>query len=309
MPSPAIRRLMLSASLATGAASAVALCAPTAIAGDQSGITASCSSGQSGCTVTAQDPGGSATGGTGNGGVKGSGAGSSSQAGGSASSPVSCTDITPTSAQLVAFGSPSPPSGKGHWVMAVCTLTNGAGQINNATLHWQANGAPVLPDPAVLAAQAESKLVLAKPVVDSSPAAGVPQVVQLPTWTWMPKALWTPISATAAVPGESVTATTTPVSLSFSWGDGTSSTCQGPGTPYVSGSSDPSAPSPTCGHTFHVTSAAAPSQQFPVTATLIWNVAWAGGGATGTFPDLTTTTTVHWTVEQVQSVLVQGGTG
>jgi hypothetical protein len=192
-------------------------------------------------------------------------------------------------------------------VLDVCEIgANGIGGLK-PTLQWQADGKPALPDPVVLAAQAESKLTLAKPTVDSSPAAGVKQVVQLPTWTWMPKAQWAPVSATASVPGESVTATATPVLLGFSWGDGTNSSCQGAGTPYVSGASDPSAPSPTCGHTYQLTSAAAPGRQFPVTATLSWQITWNGGGQAGTFPDLATATTVHWTVEQVQSVLVQGG--
>jgi hypothetical protein len=208
---------------------------------------------------------------------------------------------------LAAFGSPKPPAGKGHWVIEVCGVQEVLGK--STTLHWQADGKPALPDPAVLAAQAESKLTLIKPVVDSSPAPGKAQVVQLPTWAWMPKAQWAPISATASVPGESVTATATPDRLSFSWGDGTSSTCQGPGTPYVAGSSDASASSPTCGHTYRITSASAPDQQFPVTATLSWKITWNGGGQTGTFPDLATATTVHWTVEQVESVLVGGGNG
>jgi hypothetical protein len=189
-------------------------------------------------------------------------------------------------------------------VIVECTVPGTLGI--DATLHWQADGAPVLPDPAVLAAQAESKLALIKPEADSSPAIGLPQTVQLPTWTWMPRVLWLPVSATAAVPGESVTATATPAALSFSWGDGTSSTCQGPGTPYASGSTDPSLPSPTCGHTYRVTSAAAPGQQFQVTATLTWQITWVGGGQSGTFPDMTTIATARWTVQQVESVLVQG---
>lgn len=202
------------------------------------------------------------------------------------------------------FGSPAKAPGTGQWVVVLCKIGNTNWGV--PTIQWQAAGKKALPDPQVLAAQAESKLTLAKPAVDSSPTANVKQVVQLPTWTWIPRAQWAPVSATASVPGESVTATATPISLSFSWGDGTSSTCQGPGTPYSPGASNPSASSPTCGHTYQVTSAAAPGQQFPVTATLSWSIAWNGGGRAGTFPDLTTTTTVHWTVEQVESVLVQG---
>ena len=290
-----------------GTAGAVALGAQSAFAGDGGGIWTSCSPSQQGCSVGAQSSGGSGstTSGVGSGASTGPGTGPSSQTGESSPSTVTCTDITPTANMLVAFGSPKPPAGKGHWVIVRCEFGTGLGF--SSKLQWQADGKPALPDPVVLAAQAESKLTLAKPVVDSSPAAGKAQVVQLPTWAWLPRAQWAPLSATASVPGESVTATATPAQLSFSWGDGTSSTCQGPGTPYVAGASDASASSPTCGHTYLVTSAAAPGEQFPVTASLSWKISWAGGGQSGTFPDLATSTTVHWSVEQVESVLVGGG--
>jgi hypothetical protein len=243
----------------------------------------------------------------GSGGSSSSGSSSDGSSGsGASSAPEKCWSVTPTATQLVAYGSPKPPSGKGHWVIDLCQVPGSVAVVTN-TLRWQADGKPALPDPAVLAAQAESKLTLVKPEVDSSPAPGKAQVVQLPTWAWMPRAQWAPISATASVPGESVTATATPDRLSFSWGDGTSSTCQGPGTPYVAGSSNASGSSPTCGHTYRITSASAPGQQFPVTATLSWKIAWNGGGQSGVFPDLATSTTVHWTVEQVESVLVGGG--
>jgi hypothetical protein len=307
MPPLIANRLIRTAVVAGSAATFVAAIAPAAFAGGIGGVGATCSSSQPGCTVTAQDPGGSASGG---GTIMGSGGSSSSGSSGSGSSaaPEKCWSVIPTATQLVAYGSPKPPSGKGHWVIDLCQIP-GAIAMETNTLRWQADGKPALPDPVVLAAQAESKLTLLKPQVDSSPAPGKAQVVQLPTWAWMPKAQWAPISATATVPGESVTATATPDRLSFSWGDGTSSSCQGPGTPYVAGSSDASTSSPTCGHTYRITSASAPDQQFPVTATLSWKITWNGGGQAGTFPDLATTTTVHWPVEQVESVLVEGGNG
>jgi hypothetical protein len=170
-------------------------------------------------------------------------------------------------------------------------------------LTWILNGAPALPDPRVLAAQALSKITLPAPVIESSPG-GAPQTVQLPTWTWLPSSQWAALSATASVPGESVTATATPITVTWSWGDGTSGVCHGPGTPYVMGLSDPAAASPDCGHTYHQTSATAPNQQFPVTATLAWTVTWNGGGTSGTFPNLTTAATTHWTVRQIQSLIV-----
>lgn len=302
-PHIATRRACRTGAVAAGTAALLAATAATALAGGYGSVTTSCTSSQQACSVGAQTYGGSATGTT----SSGTGSGSSSQTGASSPSQVTCTDITPTATQLVAFGSPKPPSGKGHWVIVRCLIAGGLGFPT--TLHWQADGAPALPDPAVLAAQAESKLVLAKPTVDSSPAAGTDQVVQLPTWAWIPRAQWAPISATASVPGESVTATATPAALSFSWGDGTSTTCQGPGTPYTAGTSNPAAPSPTCGHTYLETSAQAPGQQFPVTASIAWSIAWNGGGASGTLPQMTTSTTVHWTVAQIQSVLVNGQGG
>lgn len=305
MPHLIAARRVRSALVAGTATAAVALFSPTASADGVGGVGASCSQNQAGCTVTAQDPGSPSTGGASGTGTSGSKPDSSTSADGSSTSQVTCTDVIPSTAQLAAFGSPKPPAGKGHWVIEACHAPDM--EELNATLHWQADGQPALPDPSVLAAKAESKLALVKPTVDSSPAAGLPQVVQLPTWAWLPKTQWVPVSATASVPGESVTATATPVLLSFSWGDGTSSTCQGPGTPYVAASLDASAASPTCGHTYRITSTAQPGQQFTVTATLSWQIRWAGGGQSGTLPDLTTAATVHWTVEQIQSVLVGGG--
>lgn len=267
--------------------------------GDQGGVGAGCSASQATCTAIARNPGGSSQGGT--------DTGSGTSSGGQPAPPqFTCADVPYTSVP----GAPPPPappeSGPGEWVFPDCTDADGD-PVNIVPLEWIPAAAQTLPDPLLLAARAESELKLPKPAIQSSPGAGIPQVVELPTWTWMPQAQWAAKSATASVPGEAVTVTAAPVSLSFSWGDGTSSTCQGPGTPYTPGTSDPSAPSPTCGHTYQVTSAAAPGQHFPVTVTLTWKVAWAGAGRAGTLADLATTTTLQWMVEQIQSVLVQGG--
>lgn len=171
-------------------------------------------------------------------------------------------------------------------------------------LTWIPDGAPALPDPRVLAAQALSKLTLPTPVIQSSPGNGVPQTVELPTWAWLPRNQWASLSATASVPGESVTATATPLSVTWSWGDTTSTVCHGPGTAFVKGVSEPASASPDCGHTYRQTSARASNQQFAVTAVLAWSVVWSGGGQAGIFPNLTTTATAHWTVRQIQSLIV-----
>jgi hypothetical protein len=161
--------------------------------------------------------------------------------------------------------------------------------------------APVLPNPAVLAQQAVSQLTLPGFQIDASPATSADQLVGLPTWLWLDQAGWQPTTATAAVPGESVTATATPTSVTWNFGDGTSLTCQGPGTPYSAGNS-PQQPSPTCGHTYTTTSANQPNAAFTVTATVSWTVTWAGGGQAGNVPGLQNTATTNLRVADVQSL-------
>jgi hypothetical protein len=289
------RALGLSGAL--GAALLALAAAPAHADGYGSGVTASCATTPAACTVFAQNAGAQGSGSSGSAAHTGSG-----QTSASPPPVVTCTDapfaITPQNAAVMQAAQ---PPGPGHWVVRTC---GGPVLMPTRILTWIPNGAPALPDPQVLAAQALSKITLPAPVIESSPGGGAPQTVQLPTWTWLPTNQWAPLSATASVPGESVTATATPLSVTWSWGDGSSTVCTGPGTPYINGVSDPAAASPDCGHTYQHTSASAPNQQFPVTATLAWTVAWTGGGTSGTFPNLTTTATTHWTVRQIQSLIV-----
>lgn len=166
----------------------------------------------------------------------------------------------------------------------------------------QAPGAVPLPSPEELAAQARAQLRLPSPVIGSSPAGT--QLVRLPTWLWLDRNSWLPRTATAAVPAVSVTATATPTSVAWSMGDGSTVTCTGPGTPFPD-KGDPQAASPDCGHTYQRSSAGAPEQQFRVTATVSWRIAWAGAGASGTFPDLTTSASAAFRVAETQAL----GTG
>ncbi|MDT8916032.1 hypothetical protein [Amycolatopsis sp. PS_44_ISF1] len=166
----------------------------------------------------------------------------------------------------------------------------------------QAPGAASLPSPEELAEQARSQLRLPKPVIASSPAGT--QLVRLPTWLWLDRAMWQPRSATASVPGVSVTATATPASASWSMGDGSTVTCAGPGTPFPA-HGDPQAASPDCGHTYQRSSAGSPAERFPATATVAWRITWSGAGASGTFPDMTTNDSGSFRVAEAQAL----GTG
>jgi hypothetical protein len=163
----------------------------------------------------------------------------------------------------------------------------------------------VLPAPEVLARQA---LGLPSPVIRSSPAQGALQLASLPTWLWIDPAEWAPESKAAAVPGESVTATATPVSVTWHPGDGSTVTCRGAGTPYTSGD-NPGSASPDCGHTYTTSSAGQPDGAFQATATITWDVTWQEArGAGGVLPPLFTTAVAAFRVAESQALDTSGGT-
>ena len=167
-------------------------------------------------------------------------------------------------------------------------------------------GPPAPPDPAALAALARQTLGLPSPEIDSSPAQDALQLVNLPTWLWIAPAEWAPRSKTATVPGESVTATATPVSVTWHPGDGSTVTCRGAGTPYSS-ADDPGSASPDCGHTYAVSSAGQPGGAFAATATITWDVTWRGaGGAGGALPPLFTTAVAAFRVAESQALDTSG---
>lgn len=136
-----------------------------------------------------------------------------------------------------------------------------------------------------VARRAYAQLYLAPPQIALSPADE--QLVNLPTWLWLDPADWTEVSATASVPGVSVTAVAAPQSASWSMGDGGTVACAGPGTPFTAGD-DPAGKSPDCGYTYPASSAGSPDELFDVTATVEWTVTWSGAGQSGVFPGLTT---------------------
>lgn len=159
-------------------------------------------------------------------------------------------------------------------------------------------GSPSL-SPAEVARLAYNQLRLPSPEIRTNP--GERHLVNLPSWLWLDRSSWTPVSATASVPGVSVTATATPESLTWRMGDGASVSCEGPGTPYRAGV-DPKAPSPDCGHTYRRSSLGEPDDRFTVSATVTWTIRWSGAGRSGTFPGLTTTQKTSFVVAESQAV-------
>ena len=133
--------------------------------------------------------------------------------------------------------------------------------------------------PAQLAQQAISQMALAGPEIRLSIPADKFATVGVPVWLWtdVTPTTWGPTSATASVPGLSVTATAHARQIVWDTGDGLSETCKNAGTAYYTGG----VVSPTCQHVYQRSSADQPGLAYPIRATTTWDVTWTGGGSSG----------------------------
>ncbi|GAA2418146.1 ATP/GTP-binding protein [Streptomyces mauvecolor] len=155
---------------------------------------------------------------------------------------------------------------------------------------WIPDGGPAAPpvDPEVLAHRAVDSMKLVGPDIASPQAAGT-YAVGVPMWLWVNQSPTTfgPNTATASAGAVTVSATAKVASITWKFGDGTSVTCNGPGTVYQASSG--MKPSPTCGHTFAKSSAGQSGQKFALTATSTWQVDWtvtAGAVDAGQFTEV-----------------------
>jgi len=167
---------------------------------------------------------------------------------------------------------------------------------------WLASAGPG--GPAQLAQEAYRLLPVPLPGLQVNPPASQRQFVHLPTWLWVDPASWGARTATVSVPGESVTATATPVAVAWSMGDGHTVVCHGPGTAY-----DPQRPMaaqrPTCAYTYQRSSADQPDGRFTVSATAAWAVTWQATGGTaagGQLPPLRRTAQLSLSVAEAQAL-------
>ena len=123
------------------------------------------------------------------------------------------------------------------------------------------------------------------------------------TWLWVSPAAWHPLTATASAGSVTTTATATPTKVAWDMGDGSTVTCDGPGTPY-----DPSSPAATttCSYTWST------AGTYTVTATSYWSVSWsatgaAGGGSLGVQAGPAAEVTVHVVQSQAINTASTGG--
>ncbi|WP_405565533.1 hypothetical protein [Streptomyces sp. NBC_01180] len=136
--------------------------------------------------------------------------------------------------------------------------------------------------------------------------------VNLPTWAWLDKSDFKPVSVTASVPVLAIEATTVakPVSLKLDPGTSDAETYPGSGectfngdgsigTPYVKGDADKT---PPCGLTY--LRASGSNGPYKLKATITWNISWTGTGQPKPkdLPDGTFGTTQDVTVDEIQAI-------
>ncbi|GEA89058.1 hypothetical protein [Cellulomonas cellasea] len=156
--------------------------------------------------------------------------------------------------------------------------------------------------PAELASRAVDRMQLVGPAIGITVPPDRLGLVGVPVWLWteVSPTTWGPNSATASVPGLSVTATAQVQEIRWDMGDGNAVVCPNAGTPWYEGGIE----SPTCDHIYEQPSVGQPDDAYTVTATSTWDVTWSGGGASGSLT-LTRSSSTTVRIGELQ-VLVTG---
>lgn len=150
-----------------------------------------------------------------------------------------------------------------------------------------------------------SRRKIPHPLFNVSPATDR-VVVKVPTWFWVPRSMWRPISVSATIPTPSgpvvVTTTATPTRLIFTPGDGSSDvSCGGPGTAPSRGSRDSEATS--CSFIYRHSSISRHGGAFHATVTIRWKVRWRTNfGTSGRLPDVHTSASSEVVVREIQAI-------
>ncbi|WP_306966243.1 hypothetical protein [Streptomyces afghaniensis] len=169
-------------------------------------------------------------------------------------------------------------------------------------------GVPQAIDTETLAGLAHQRTVV--PPTKVSLAPNGKSTVNAPTWVWLDKGTFKPVSVTASLPGTGLWATTTakPVSLHLDPGteDAESLPASGEcginddgsiGEPYARGKAELT---PPCGVRYLRSSG---DGSYGLKATLTWEISWEGAGGTGgDLPSGTFATTTDVAVQEYQAV-------
>lgn len=186
----------------------------------------------------------------------------------------------------------------GRWLQKVCP---GVGAV-------QVDGRFLIPEGGVvdveaLALQARASIGISGPVIRTSPEAGNRLYVRVPTWLWVDGGWWHGYSATASAGRVTATVSAQPVAASWTFGDGGSVTCSGPGVPWRAGLPEDAT---DCSHTFTTSSAGQPEGTFALSTTVTLEVSWTSNiGSGGTLESISRTASQAVEVGEIQAI----GTG
>lgn len=153
--------------------------------------------------------------------------------------------------------------------------------------------APALPSAAQLALNVRETMPVRIPGPSTSPSSAS-LLTGLRTWFWLDPEAWRPVSVRAELPGIWAEVTATPVSATWTPGDGSAPVvCAGPGRrhPGTRGAAT------SCGHTYMT------AGDYSVAVEVTYEVTWRSSiGESGAQPALTLDTTLDVTVTQRQAV-------
>ena len=198
----------------------------------------------------------------------------------------------------------------------LCTFYTNGGSFpgTNGFSFWSATApaGPPAVDPAVLAEQALRTLTIPSPTTGRYPAGtmrnGQPfTAVNAYTWFWTDPESFRALTARADAGGVWAQVTVTPTALRFTPGDRADAvSCPGPGVAWQPGAGV-WAPSPAgCHYRYPHSSIRQPDEQVTATYGISWSVAWTSStGASGTLPDLTTSSNATFAVAEVQAVVTR----
>lgn len=181
-------------------------------------------------------------------------------------------------------------SSTGRWLQKLCR----GGEL----VDQQPEGGLV--DIDALAREAAESVSISGPRLRTSPSAGDLLYVHVPTWLWISDTWWKGYSATATTGRVSATVTATPVSVSWSTGDGSTVSCAGPGTAWTAGSADSES---GCQYTYRRATDPAEGKSLALSATVTLEVTWTSSiGIGGTLDPISRTATVQVAVAEIQAI-------
>ncbi|MCH8899433.1 MAG: hypothetical protein IH942_02930 [Acidobacteria bacterium] len=166
---------------------------------------------------------------------------------------------------------------------------------------WE-KAAPV--DPVALRDEAAARINPPAPSLGTSPPFDQwPAIVQMPTWLWITDPWVTDVEAESQG-GVSVVVAARPDRVTWTFGDGGSVVCFGPGVAWQSGLSEDAT---DCSYTFTHTSAGLPDSRYDATATVTWVFSWTLNGVDqGDFGSFDATSSFSIEVGEIQVIEVNG---